>query len=144
MKPKSATRFDLQYVGENLYRNKSSGIYYALFKRDGKQIRKSLKTADKAMARRYLGDLRGQVQRLTTAEAKSLPFAEYEKNDEGDETRLVGGLAGRWLNTAAVSLKPSSLDRRLRTIHSLTPVLQEQDGRQHQQARTSNGGQHNE
>ena len=82
MKTKSATRFDLQYVGENLYRNKSSGIYYALFKRDGKQIRKSLKTADKAMARRYLGDLRGQVQRLTTAEAKSLPFAEYEKNEK--------------------------------------------------------------
>jgi integrase len=123
MKSKPITRFDLQYVGENLYRNKSSGIYYALFKRDGKQIRKSLKTADKAMARRYLGDLRGQVQRLTTAEAKSLPFAEYEKNDNGEETRLVGGLAGRWLNTAAVNLKPSSLDRRLRTIHSLTPFF---------------------
>src|ERR1019366_8125948 len=103
MKTKSATRFDLQYVVENLYRNKSSGIYYALFKRDGKQIRKSLKTSDKAMARRYLGDLRGQVQRLTTAEAKSLPFTEYEKNEDGEETRLVGGLAGRWLSTAAVS-----------------------------------------
>src|ERR1039457_2048109 len=58
MKTKSATRFDLQYVGENLYRNKSSGIYYALFKRDGKQIRKSLKTAEKAappVSRRLAG-----------------------------------------------------------------------------------------
>lgn len=44
MKSKPIARFDLQYVGENLYRNKSSGVYYALFKRDRKQIRKFLKT----------------------------------------------------------------------------------------------------
>ena len=30
-------------VGENLYRLKTSGTYYALLKRGGKQIRKSLK-----------------------------------------------------------------------------------------------------
>jgi hypothetical protein len=40
----------LQYAGENPYRNQSSGIYYALFKRDGKQIRRSLKTTDKELA----------------------------------------------------------------------------------------------
>jgi integrase len=118
MKTTPVARYDLQYVGENLYRNKSSGIYYALFKRDGKQIRKSLKTADKELARRKLADLRGKVQRLTTAEAKSLPFAEYTS-----EHRLSGGLARRYLDTAAVTLKPSSLDRRLRTIHSLTPFF---------------------
>ena len=33
-------------VGENLYRLKSTDTYYALFKRGGKQIRKSLKTAE--------------------------------------------------------------------------------------------------
>ncbi len=31
-------------VGECLYRNESSGIYYALVKRSGKQYRRSLKT----------------------------------------------------------------------------------------------------
>src|SRR5229473_5660885 len=84
----------LKHAGENLYRNQSSGIYYALFKRDGKQIRRSLKTADKELARRKLSDLREQVQRLTADDAKSLPFAEYDKGE------LIGGLAKRWLDVA--------------------------------------------
>ena len=41
-------------VGPNLYRLKSSGTYYGLFKRSGKQIRRSLKTTDGALARRRL------------------------------------------------------------------------------------------
>jgi hypothetical protein len=31
----------LQNVGENLYRSETSGVYYTLFKRNGKQIRRS-------------------------------------------------------------------------------------------------------
>lgn len=125
MKTKPATRFDMQRVGENLYRNKTSGVYYAFFKRSGKQIRKSLKTTEKELARRYLADKRREVQRLTTGDAKSLPFTEYEKNAENEKKHLAGGLARRWLDTAAVNLKPASLDRRLRTIHSLTPYFKD-------------------
>src|SRR5207249_3655002 len=87
--------------------------------------RKSLKTTEKEVARRYLADKRREVQRLTTGDAKSLPFAEYEKNAENERKHLSGGLARRWLNTAAVNLKPASLDRRLRTIHSLTPYFKD-------------------
>ena len=53
-------------VGENLYRLKTSGTYYALLKRGGKQIRKSLKTKDKELAARKLGELREKVSRLNT------------------------------------------------------------------------------
>ena len=44
-------------VGENLYRVKETGGYYALVKRNRKQIRRSLKTTDKALAKRRLNFL---------------------------------------------------------------------------------------
>jgi len=113
----------LQNVGENLYRNQSSGIYYALFKRDGKQIRRSLKTADKELARRKLAGLREQVQRLTSDDAKSMPFAEYRVDAKtGEETdELIGGVAQRWFDLATAGLKPSSRERRRVAIRSLAP-----------------------
>jgi site-specific recombinase XerD len=113
----------LQNVGENLYRSETSNVYYALFKRNGKQIRRSLKTTDKELARRRLADLRQKVGRLSSESAKQLPFAEYRIDEKtGAPTRdLIGGLAHRWLEFAGVKLKPSSYDRRLRTINSLAP-----------------------
>ena len=51
-------------VGENLYRLKTAGTYYALLKRGGKQIRKSLGTKDKELAIRKLAELRKKVGRL--------------------------------------------------------------------------------
>ena len=41
-------------VGECLYRYSSNGVYYARFKTDGKEIRRSLETTDPAEARRKL------------------------------------------------------------------------------------------
>ena len=57
---------DFRKVGENLYRLNTSGGYYALLKRGGKQYRKSLKTTDKELAKRRLGELREKVGRLST------------------------------------------------------------------------------
>jgi integrase len=117
MKTTPIVQHTLLHAGENLYRNQSSGIYYALFKRDGKQIRRSLKTADKELARRKLSDLREQVQRLSADDAKTLPFAEYDKGE------LIGGLAKRWLDVATAGLKPTSRARRLVAINSLAPYF---------------------
>lgn len=117
MKTTPIVQHTLQHAGENLFRNQSSGIYYALFKRDGKQIRRSLKTADKELARRKLSDLREQVQRLTADDAKTLPFAEYDKG------ALIGGLAKRWLDVATAGLKPASRARREVAIKSLAPYF---------------------
>src|SRR5664280_3161590 len=108
----------LNRVGENLFRSDASGIYYAIFRRDGKQIRRSLKTGDRKLAERKLSELRGKVERLTTDQAKSLPFAEWNTENPGE---LVGGLAKRWLDFASLNLKPASLDRRFRTVKMLAP-----------------------
>jgi hypothetical protein len=44
-----------------LYRSKRSDIFYAIFTRLGGQIKRSLKTTDKELARRRLEDLRQKV-----------------------------------------------------------------------------------
>jgi hypothetical protein len=45
-------------VAENLFRLESSGAYYALLKKSGKQFRRSLKTQDRKLADRRLKELR--------------------------------------------------------------------------------------
>jgi integrase len=85
-------------VAECLYRNQSSGTYYALVKRGGKQFRRSLKTTDRAMAGRLLVDYRRKVERLTApAEARQVTFEE---------------LAKVWFASASATLKSSSALRR--------------------------------
>ncbi|MGO8677734.1 MAG: tyrosine-type recombinase/integrase [Limisphaerales bacterium] len=96
-------------VGQNLYRLESSGTYYALFKRGGKQIRKSLKTTDGALARRRLSELREKVSRLNQGKgASKLTFAE---------------LAARWLSTHRVHLKEKSISRLDTCLKGLDPYL---------------------
>ena len=51
-------------VGECLYRYSSNGVYYARFESRGKEIRRSLGTTDKATARRKLGDLQRELDRV--------------------------------------------------------------------------------
>ena len=48
----------LQKVGESLYRYSSNRVYYARVKVDGKEIKRSLRTTDPALARRNLAALR--------------------------------------------------------------------------------------
>ncbi|MHB8523334.1 MAG: tyrosine-type recombinase/integrase [Limisphaerales bacterium] len=96
-------------VGENLYRLESSGVYYALFKRGGKQIRKSLKTTDPALARRRLAEHRQRVDRLNqTKGASKITFSE---------------LAERWLATMQIRLKESSISRIQVCLKGLAPYF---------------------
>jgi len=68
---------DYTLVAECLYRSNASGIYYALFKRGGKQIRKSLKTSDRRLAERLLLQLKEKVGGLQpTREQARQTFAE--------------------------------------------------------------------
>lgn len=62
--PKQNVESDWVRVSENLYRYKPAGMYYAYFWRGGKQIKKSLKTKDRAYAKRKLKDLLEQHGRL--------------------------------------------------------------------------------
>ena len=61
-------------VAECLYRNESSGIYYALVKRHSKQFRRSLKTSDRQLANRRLAEFRNRVTRLAAEGCGDLPL----------------------------------------------------------------------
>ncbi len=104
LKPsKSSTQF--LKVAECLYRNESSGGYYALVKKSGKQIRRSLKTKDRKLAERRLREFREQITGLDfSKDQASLTF----------ET-----LAKRWLEDNRVGLKPSSALRKETSVHQL-------------------------
>ena len=54
-----------QKVAECLYRDESSGIYYALVKRSGKQYRLSLRTKDRKLAERRGAVFREKVGHLS-------------------------------------------------------------------------------
>jgi len=51
-------------VAENLYRYSSSGIYYARFRSNGKEISKSLRTTDRGLAKRRLADEMDNASKL--------------------------------------------------------------------------------
>ena len=90
-----------------LYRLESSGTYYALFKRAGKQIRRSLKTTDSALARRRLNELGDKIARLNhTKGASKITFA---------------GLAERWLTNHRVHLEEKSISRLDTCLKGLAP-----------------------
>src|SRR4051812_32368344 len=85
-------------VAECLYRHTSSGTYYGLVKRSGKQYRRSLKTKDRKLAERQLAQFRQKVERLDHTKSRAtLTFAECAK---------------LWLSTVAPHLKASSARRR--------------------------------
>lgn len=82
------TQATYKKVGECLYRNESSGTYYAWLKIHGKQVRSSLGTKDLPIAKRKLRVLREDYTRIdVTAGKKSLE--ELTKDFEA----TLGGLA---------------------------------------------------
>src|SRR6187200_1371632 len=59
-----------QKVGECLYRYSSNGIYYARFESGGKEIRRSLRTTDRASAQRALAWLKQEREQVDPAQGK--------------------------------------------------------------------------
>ena len=91
-----------------LYRSSDSGVLYGIFSRRGDQIKKSLKTTDKELARRRLEALRQKVARLNTKAGKAILFADLSK---------------RWLDIISGMMKPSSRLRRETAINALNPYF---------------------
>jgi integrase len=104
----TAKQQELQRVGECLYRSQTSKIYYAIIKRSGKQIKRSLKTKDGALARRRLSDLMDQAVALSQCEDSSISFK---------------ATADRWLTVAGSSMKPSTKQRAEAVVKSLNRFL---------------------
>src|SRR6266498_3445717 len=61
-------------VGENLYRLESSGGYYGLVKKGGKQFRRSLKTGDRKLAERRLKEFKDKIGVLRVSEEANCNF----------------------------------------------------------------------
>ena len=96
----------LTKVAECLYRN-GHGTYFALLKVGGKQIKRSLKTDDSALARRRLKELRVKAHNLS-GEERSLTFDQ---------------LAERWLLLKQSDLRPSSWNRLRLVVRTVTPFF---------------------
>ena len=59
-----------QKVGECLYRYSSNGVYYARVKFSGKEIRRSLETTDRDIARRELARFKGEQRQIDRSQGK--------------------------------------------------------------------------
>jgi len=99
-----STSQKLQKVGQCLYRSDQTNVYYAILKRQGRQIKKSLRTTDAAMAKRKLRELEGKVARLSPTESGKALFMVVAK---------------QWLVGAGVSLKHASARRLEVVVRSL-------------------------
>ena len=73
-----------QKVGECLYRYSSNGVYYARFESGGKEIRRSLRTTDRASAQRALAWLKQEREQVDPAQGK-LTLAELCDRYCGDD-----------------------------------------------------------
>ena len=93
----------LRKVGECLYRNRH-GVYFAWFSVRGKQLKRSLRTSDKELARRRLAELRKVAARLHGLEDRNLRFEEVVR---------------AWLESIEGGLKPSTYSRRVVCINQL-------------------------
>jgi hypothetical protein len=103
-----ARQHTFQKVGECLYRYSSNGVYYARFESGGKEIRRSLRTTDRASAQRALVWLKQEREQIDPAQGK-LTLAE---------------LCDRYLQTVQHQ-KPKTVERKaliIRRIKSPWPT----------------------
>jgi integrase len=120
---KSHNGTQLQKVGECLYRYPSNGVYYARIKIDGKEIKRSLATTDRTLARRKLSALKDELRqidrsqgRLTLAELcdRYLRTIQHQKPKTVErKTFIVGRIKTDWPTgklTQVGKVKPSDVD----------------------------------
>lgn len=105
---RQSRRFVLKHVGENLYRS-PCGNYLAVLKVHGRQVRRSLRTDDRQLAKHRLEEFRLQSRRQQPAAAKIVDLA---------DCRFVE-LAERWFGATKMDVKPTGWERRGYAIKSL-------------------------
>jgi len=114
---------ELHRVGESLYRYSSNGVYYARIKTDGKEIRRSLRTTDRALARRNLTALKDELRqvdrsqgRVTLAELcdRYLKTIRHQKPKTVERKTFIGARIKRdWPSgalTQITRIRPSDVD----------------------------------
>jgi hypothetical protein len=111
-----------QKVGECLYRY-SNGVYYARIKVDGKEIRKSLKTTDRTLAKRLLTQFKQEQRQIDRSQGRItllelcdryLQTVQHQKPQTvAGKTRIVGKIKQHWPTgnlTQVTALKMSDCD----------------------------------
>jgi integrase len=114
----------LQRVGEALYRYSSNQVYYARIKVDGKEIKRSLETTDRALARRKLVVLKDELRQIDRSQGRFtleeladryLETVQYQKPKTVERKAfIVGKVESDWPTgklTQVGKIKPSDVDR---------------------------------
>lgn len=94
----------MRRVGQCLYRSQQSGVYYAILKRGGKQIKRSLKTTDQALAKRRLAEMSDRASTLAHG---------------GDSAICFADLGEKWVKSISSHLKTSSATRQAVILRGL-------------------------
>ena len=102
----SAKKGVFEKVGECLYRYSTNGMHYGRVEKDGKQFRRSLKTADRALARRLLADFQKELghmvpgaSRITVAQLceRYLETQQHlEKSTREGKTHIIARIKEIW------------------------------------------------
>src|SRR5438093_4883583 len=111
-----------QKVGECLYRYSSNGVYYARIKTDGKEIRRSLETTDKMLAKRRLAKFKDEQRQVDRSKGKIalaelcdryLKTAQHQKPKTIErKTHIVNRIKTQWPTGSAIrvsKIKPSDI-----------------------------------
>jgi integrase len=106
--PSTAEKPAFVSVAQNLFRREPSGSYYAVLKRAGKQIWKSLKTRDRKLAERRLKEFLAQAASLRPQDNPHISFP---------------ALAERWLDHRRHTVKESTVARAKRSLKAVTPFF---------------------
>jgi integrase len=109
-----------QKVGECLYRYSSNGVYYGRIRVDGKEIKRSLKTTDRDLAKRNLAVLKQQQRQIDRSKGKVtlaelcdryLQAVQHQKPKTIErKTLIVRRIKSDWLtgsSTQVGKIKPS-------------------------------------
>src|SRR5438874_6957606 len=112
-----------QKVGESLYRYSSNRVYYARIKVNGKEVKRSLRTTDPALARRSLAALKDELRqtdrsqgRVTLAELcdRYLKTIQHQKRKTVErKTFIISRIKRDWPSgalTQITRIKPSDVD----------------------------------
>ncbi len=92
-----------------LYRSDITGIIYAILTKDGRQIRRSLRTSDKTAARNRLVEIRNALNDASTA-----------RKDAELALQSFGAVAERWLQSNIATIAPRTVDNCRWCIEALT------------------------
>src|SRR5438477_9501370 len=114
---------EFEKVGECLYRYSSNGVYYGRIRVDGKEIKRSLETTDRLLAKRKLAQFKDEQRqidhsqgRFTLAELcdRYLKTIQHQKPKTVErKTCIVGRIKNDWPTgklTQVAKIKPSDVD----------------------------------